>query len=144
MNTIWLEHDVLYHGTTGEFAELIDRYGFCASLAGAGQTELYGVFMTPCYSEAERYATSTAKHHRETPVILLVKVPSGTWADFRGLDWRDFVDCDPRNTDLLRDAGYDGAIIPSTVRRGGPEEYVWFDPNRLRAIELDVISNRGY
>ena len=136
----------LYHGTDSLAATLIRREGLRLSTSGFGQTALVGAALQECPEEASRYL-GDRKH---APVVLSFWVSIVNpyviedvehWRHLRLSEmrtlfrdhkqaWRVAVDDDLYWTKYLQTRGYDAAIIPSTLVKGGGREVVLFDPSK--------------
>lgn len=154
----WLLESVWYHGT--QAGDEIRKTGrFTVSTSGGGQRGLMGVWLTQDKAYAQLYAD--ALRERKTKAeILAVEIPDLLKiADLTGIEasggndatrarWQ-FLGYDVDNHDamqpvrdmqpfattkLLKQQGYDGAMIPNTVRTGGKPELVIFDPAHIKLL----------
>jgi hypothetical protein len=158
-----------YHGTSTHYMPQINQTGLPASLSGFGQTQLSGVGLTESLTVATDYAKSTAKSTTSQPVVLVVEA-DGSWADLRGIKLPDEIydleaakeGVDPDNMQefrkwfrpfnkekhplalahIMMEKGYDGAIIDSTIKKGGDPEYVYFWPDKLNIVDEIYLEKR--
>lgn len=154
----WIE-SVWYHGTQSG-NEIRQSGQIDISTSGGGQRGLKGVWLTKDPSYANLYAKASRENPRQ-PEILQVQVPDNLnivdlyaiqnslgindaeramWK-FVGFDVDDFASMQPVRdmqpfamTKLLQQQGYDGALIPNTIQKGGEPELVIFNPGNVRLI----------
>lgn len=154
----WLE-SMWYHGT--QAGDDIRRSGqLNVSTSGGGQRGLMGVWLTKDPSYAEIYANALREAPGQ-PEVIQVEIPDSLniadlyaiqnslgsndaqramWK-FVGFDVDDMAGMQPVRdlqpyamTKLLQQQGYDGALIPNTIQKGGEPELVIFDPKNVKLI----------
>jgi len=154
---------VFCHGTTSADLVGIHLEGFQPSLSGFGQSGISGVGLLLDMATAWKYADSKAKTDNSSPVVLTLGVPSGRWADLRGLRLpMDIIKAHAEDagvsvddietwkrwysrylssehpyplTAILQELGYDGAVIDSTLFDDDAEEYIWFDSDTVEIYD---------
>lgn len=153
---LWIE--TWLHGTKS--GDMIREQGFTPSTAGGGQRGLMGVWLTQDQDYASVYA-NLISGIKGRPEVLAVNLPQhlniadlvkaessmpsditrSLWA-FVGLDIEKDEDTALIRslqpfalTKVLQKQGYDGALIPNTVRKDGPPELVIFDPSKVSLSE---------
>jgi len=158
----WLLQETWYHGTQSGDAIRKHRK-FKVSMSGGGQRGLRGVWFTEDPEYAKKYADiSKSEEGKIDPAkaeVLQADISSSLnianlnsvektsgdavkamW-EFVGID----IDDDESTakirglqpfalTKLLQNAGYDGALIPNTIDKGGKPELVIFDPKKVSLL----------